>query len=134
MTDDEKKIVDSFDSYRQKFIDAMDDDVNTADAISAVFELISAINGAGSEPTKEFAEKAMSMLMELCDVLGLLQDNEDDGIDAEIKKLCEEREECRKNRDYARADAIRDECRAKGFILKDTPQGVQIIRADKAED
>lgn len=129
MTEAEQKAVDAFDTYRQKFIDSMDDDANTADAISAVFELISEINTAiGSDATKEFAGRAMDMLMELCDVLGLLQKDAENDIEEDIKKLVEERQEARKNKDYARADAIRDEIQARGYILKDTPQGVQITK------
>ena len=107
----------------------MDEDLNTADAISAIFEMVTAINTeTRSDVTKEFAVEAEKKLMELCDVLGILQSDSDEAVDPEILKLIEERQEARKNKDFARADEIRDELKARGITLKDTPQGVQIIR------
>ena len=129
MTDEEKAAAEGFDEYRQKFITAMDDDLNTADGISAVFELISSINGQlKGGATKAFAGAALDVLMELCDVLGLLQQSKDDGIDPEIQKLIDERQEARKAKNFARADEIRDMLKAQGITLKDTPQGVQVIK------
>ena len=108
----------------------MDDDLNTADGISAVFELITAINTAvAGGSTREFAQKSLDTLMEFCDILGLLQaEEEDESVDPEIQKLVDERQEARKTKNFARADEIRDELKAKGITLKDTPQGVQIIK------
>ena len=131
MSEDEAKAIEGLDHYRQEFIRAMDDDLNTADGISAIFEMITAINtAAGSNATKAYAAKAMDALMELAGVLGLLQQDEaeDDGIDDDIQALIEERQEARKNKDFARADEIRDMLKEKGITLKDTPQGVQIVR------
>ena len=130
MTEKERTALEGFDKYRQEFIRAMDDDLNTADAISAIFELITAINTAVKDgSSKEFAEKSMETLMELADVLGLLQqDKEEAPIDDEIKALVEERQEARKNKNFARADEIRDLLKERGITLKDTPQGVQIIK------
>lgn len=129
MSEDEKMAINSFDKYRQDFIDAMDDDLNTADAITAVFELITFINNQIKEgASKEFAKKALETLIELTEVLGLLQQEEDETIDSEIQSLVEERQDARKNKNFARADEIRDILKAKGIVLKDTPQGVQIIK------
>ena len=130
MTEKERTALEGFDKYRQESIRAMDDDLNTADAISAIFELITAINTAVKDgSSKEFAEKSMEILMELADVLGLLQqDKEEAPIDDEIKALVEERQEARKNKNFARADEIRDLLKERGITLKDTPQGVQIIK------
>jgi Cysteinyl-tRNA synthetase len=129
MSDAEKQAFEGYDKYRQAFIDAMDDDINTADGISAVFELITAINTAVADgATKEFAQKSLDTLMEFCDVLGLLQTSDDNTIDPEIQKLVDERQEARKAKDFARADEIRDQLAAQGITLKDTPQGVQIIK------
>ena len=130
MTEKERTALEGFDKYRQEFIRAMDDDLNTADAISAIFELITAIKTAVKDgSSKEFAEKSMEILMELADVLGLLQqDKEEAPIDDEIKALVEERQEARKNKNFARADEIRDLLKERGITLKDTPQGVQIIK------
>lgn len=129
VTEAEKAALDGYDQYRQAFIRAMDDDLNTADAISAVFELITAINTAVKDgATKEFAKKSLETLMEFADVLGLLQSKEDNSVDPEIKKLIDERQEARKAKNFARADEIRDMLKEKGITLKDTPQGVQIIK------
>ncbi|MPM80636.1 Cysteine--tRNA ligase [bioreactor metagenome] len=107
----------------------MEDDLNTADAITAVFELITAINTTVKDgASKEFAQKASHMLTELTSVLGLLQEEEDDSVDSEIQALVDERQEARKTKNFARADEIRDILKAKGIVLKDTPQGVQIIK------
>ena len=128
-TDEEKAAVEGYDKFRQQFITAMDDDLNTADALTAVFELVTAINQATTETaSKEFAQKSLDTLMEFCDVLGLLQQGGDDDIDEEIQKLVDERQEARANKDFARADEIRDMLKEKGITLKDTPQGVQIIK------
>ena len=132
ITDEEKGVLESLDKYRQEFISAMDDDLNTADAISAVFELITAINTAVKDgASKEFAQGAMDLLMELASILGLLQQDKEEEIteiDPEIKALIDERQEARKAKNFARADEIRDLLKAKGITLKDTPQGVQVIR------
>lgn len=129
MTDDEKKVFGSYDSYRAKFKEAMDDDLNTADAISAIFELVTAINQAVKDgASKEFAQKSLDTLLELTHVLGLLEAEENADVDDEIKKLVDEREAARAAKDFAKADQIRDELKAKGITLKDTPQGVQIIK------
>ena len=132
MTDGEKETLAGFDAFRDKFIEAMDDDLNTADAISVVFELITAINTAVKDgASKEFAQKCLDLLHELTSVLGLLQqENEEEApqIEPEIQALIDERQAARKEKNFARADEIRDILKAKGITLKDTPQGVQVIR------
>ena len=131
LTEEEKAKLEGFDKYRQEFITAMDDDLNTADAISAVFELITAINTAVKDgASKEFAEKSLDTLMELTTVLGLLQQDveEEVEINPEIQALIDERQEARKAKNFARADEIRDILKACGITLKDTPQGVQVIK------
>ena len=107
----------------------MDDDLNTADAISAIFELITAINTAVKDgASKEFAQKSLDVLMELATVVGLLQKDDENEVDAELQALIDERQEARKAKNFARADEIRDMLKARGITLKDTPQGVQVIR------
>jgi cysteinyl-tRNA synthetase len=108
----------------------MDDDLNTADAISAIFELIKDINTATRDgASKEFAEKCLSLLDELTAVLGLLREKEEEGsgIDDEIQQLVDERQAARKAKDFARADEIRDILKARGITLEDTPQGVRAL-------
>ena len=129
MSDAEKETLAGYDKYRQEFIAAMDDDLNTADAISAIFELITAINTAVKDgASKEFAQKSLDVLMELATVVGLLQKDNENEVDAELQALIDERQEARKAKNFARADEIRDMLKAKGITLKDTPQGVQVIR------
>ncbi len=130
MTAAEVEALDGLVKYKEEFIEAMDDDLNTADAISAIFEMVTAINTAlRGEPTKAFAVEAKKKFDELVNVLGLLfEEAEEEGVDPEILALVDERQEARKNKDFARADEIRDELKARGITLKDTPQGVQIIK------
>ncbi|MDR1246550.1 MAG: cysteine--tRNA ligase [Clostridiales Family XIII bacterium] len=119
------------DVFREKFKSAMDDDLNTADAISAIFELVSAINTAVKDGAETaFAERCLALLSELSGVLGLLRDAGETppADDDEIAALIEERRLARQTKDFARADEIRDILKEKGITLKDTPQGVQIIR------
>jgi cysteinyl-tRNA synthetase len=116
--------------YKDKFIAAMDDDLNTADAISTIFELIKEINTATRDgATKEFAGECLSLLDELTGVLGLLREKEEEsgGVGGEVRKLVDERQEARKAKNFARADEIRDILKAKGITLEDTPQGIRII-------
>ena len=112
MTGEEKEKLADLDKYRGEFIAAMDDDLNTADAIAAVFELITAINtDVRGGASKEFAQKCLDLLMELADVLGLLQQDvsaEVTEISPEIKALIDERQAARKEKNFARADEIRD--------------------------
>ena len=132
MSESEKTVLAGLDKYRQQFIEAMDDDLNTADAISAVFELITAVNMAVREgASKEFAQKCLDLLMELATVLGLLQQDvskEVTEVEPEIQALIDERQAARAEKNFVRADEIRDQLKARGITLKDTPQGVQVIK------
>ena len=131
MTEAEAETLKGLDAYRQKFIEVMEDDLNTADAISAIFELVTAINTAVKDgASKEFAQKALDFLHELTAVLGLLQQEVEEKveIEPEVQALIDERQAARKAKDFARADEIRDILKAQGITLKDTPQGVQVIR------
>jgi cysteine--tRNA ligase len=128
LSTEEEKSIASFDGFRQAFIKAMDDDLNTADGISAVFELVTEINTMLRGGTsKAYAKAALEIFNELTGVLGIIKAKET-SIDADIEALVEERQQARKNKDFARADEIRDELKARGYTLKDTPQGVQIIK------
>ncbi len=129
MTEAESAELEKLGKYRDKFESAMEDDLNTADAISAVFELIRDINTAVKDgASKEFAGGCMELLRELTSVLGILQDEEEDGISDEILALVEERQEARKTKNFARADEIRDILKSKGLAVEDTPQGPRVVK------
>ncbi|QXM07288.1 cysteine--tRNA ligase [Crassaminicella indica] len=123
--EEEKALFKVFEKYREKFIEAMEDDLNTADAIAAVFELVKEINSHVNEKaSKEFVQKSLELFMELASVLGIAT-KEQENLDEEIEKLIEERQQARKNRNFALADKIRDDLKARGIILEDTPQGTK---------
>ena len=115
------------DKYRQRFIEVMDDDFNTADAVSVIFELVRDVNAAVSpaaDPTKALAKACRDIFMELCGVLGI-PFAQADSLDREIEEKIAARQAARKARNWAEADRIRDELKAAGIILEDTPQGVK---------
>lgn len=124
--DDDEEILKLIASAKDEFIKAMDDDLNTADGIAAVFNLVSTINTEiiNKEVSLNVCKKAAEMFDELTGVLGLLYNRKSNDIDDDIEKLIEQRQIARANKDWATADKIRDELKAKGIILKDTPQGV----------
>ena len=112
------------------FEKAMDDDFNTADAVAAIFDLVKYINTTtDAESSKEYLQKLFDLLVKLTGVLGLIVDKKEEILDEDIEKLIEERQAARKAKDFARADAIRDELLEKGIILKDTREGVQWKRS-----
>lgn len=130
LNDEHKAILSGFDKYREKFISAMDDDINTADAIAAIFELVRDVNTAlSSNGTREFAKESLARVRELCDVLGLLDKKEEASLDSEIEDMIAKRQEARREKNFAEADRIRDELQKMGIILEDTPQGVKWHRA-----
>lgn len=124
--DDDEEILKLIASAKDEFIKAMDDDLNTADGIAAVYNLVSTINTEiiNKEVSLNVCKKAAEMFDELTGVLGLLYNRKSNDIDDDIEKLIEQRQTARANKDWATADKIRDELKAKGIILKDTPQGV----------
>lgn len=126
----EELTVKIFESRREQFVSAMDDDLNTADAISAVFELVRDINRAlTSSPSKALCKAAAGIFDELCDVLGILYVNKDDSLDEKVEQMINERTKARKARDFALADRIRDELSAMGITLEDTADGVKWKRS-----
>lgn len=123
---DDEQLLSDIAAHHDRFIEAMDDDLNTADGLSAVFELVKDINTRilDKNVSKHVCETAAGLFDELCNVLGILYNRKSNDVDSEIEALIEKRQEARKNKDFATADKIRDELKAKGIILKDTPQGV----------
>ena len=127
---DDEEILDLIDSRKEQFINSMDDDLNTADGIAAVFDLVSDINTKiiNKEVSKNVCQKAADMFDELTGVLGLVYNRKSNDINDDIEKHIEERKQARANKDWATADRIRDELKAQGITLKDTPQGVTWIK------
>lgn len=125
-TDDDAELIKLLNSRREQFITAMDDDLNTADGVAAVFDLVKDINTKilDRSVSKNVCEIAAKVFDELCGVLGILYNRKSNDLDAEIEKLIAQRQEARANKDWATADKIRDDLKARGIILKDTPQGV----------
>lgn len=132
MNEEERKQLEKQAVYKEKFKETMEDDLNTADAISVIFELVKEINTVTSEnSTKEFCEKELGLLTELSGVLGLLKENEKSDIPEEVSNLVEERQAARKAKDFARADEIREELKRRGITLEDTPQGIRVIMEER---
>ena len=125
-TDDDIELINELNARREQFITAMDDDLNTADGLSTIFELVKDINTKvlDKNVSKKVVETAITVFDELCDVLGILYNRKSNDLDAEIEELIAKRQEARANKDWATADRIRDELKERGIILKDTPQGV----------
>ncbi len=131
MTDEEVKYLESLDNYRKRYIEKMDDDFNTADAISVLFDLIRDINSnVGINSSKELCEKSLELIRELGLPLGILQKTTKGNLEAEVEALIAERQQARKDRNFALADKIRDELKARGIELLDTPQGVRWKKVD----
>ena len=128
--DNEKEAFSKTDAYVEEFEKAMDDDFNTADAISAIFELVKLANSnSSSDNSKEYIDTLMKKITTLTDILGLKTDKKEEMLDEDIEALIAERQQARKDKNFARADEIRDELLAKGIVLKDTREGVRWSRA-----
>ena len=130
MTAEEEVFVKALEAYKAKFIHAMDDDLNTADAISVIFEVVADANKqitAQSGTAKSVIQKVIDTIEELGSVLGLLE-KKNEGIPEEVEVLLKKREEARKNKDWAESDALRDALKELGYAVKDTPQGQQVTK------
>ena len=125
LTDEERSDLENIDKFKKAFIEAMEDDLNTADAIAAIFELVKYVNtNLNNNSNKKIINKAYEVLEELTDVLGILS-KKDEILEEEILELIEKRTEARKNKDYKLSDEIRDLLKDKGIILEDTQDGVK---------
>lgn len=129
LTDAEKEHFANVEALVKKFEDAMEDDFNTADAVSAIFEIVRESNSTVKDFSADYAKKVLKVLEDLCGVLGIETTKEEEILDEEIEKLIEERQAARKNKDFARADEIRDQLLEQGIVLKDTREGVKWSRA-----
>ena len=126
MTSEEQTYVSKIDELKQKYEAAMDDDLNTADAISVIFELVKLANTTVNETSsKEYCTYVIDTMHLLCDILGIETEREQELLDEEIEQMIEERQQARKNRDFAKADEIRNALLEKGIALEDTREGVK---------
>lgn len=130
MSADEKELVTKSNEYVKAFEAAMDDDFNSADAISSIFELVKFANTtADGNSSKEYLQVVFDLIVKLADVLGIIVDKAAEVLDSEVEALIEARQAARKSRDFARADEIRDELLQMGIVLEDTREGVKWKRA-----
>lgn len=130
MTEEEQKLAEEAKEYIAKFDEAMDDDFNTADAISAIFELVKFANTHVTEgASREFIQAIKDEIILLSDICGLIVEKKEEILDTDIEALIQERQEARKAKNFARADEIRDTLLAQGIILEDTREGVKWKRA-----
>ncbi len=130
LSDREQELLAEMGQYRKKFEEAMDDDLNTADAVAAIFELVKFANTHGREDSSApFLDAVRGEILALSDVLGLIVERKEEILDGEIEQLIEERQAARKARDFKRADEIRDQLQARGILLEDTREGVKWKRA-----
>ncbi|KEI17186.1 cysteine--tRNA ligase [Clostridium haemolyticum] len=126
ITEYEKEYIKVLNSYKEKYIEKMDDDFNTADAIAVIFDLIKEINThVNTDSSKELVNYSLELIRELGMPLGILQKSTIVDLNAEIEGLIEQRQKARKDRDWALADKIRDDLKARGIVLEDTAQGVR---------
>lgn len=130
MSEEERASLVQAGKFAEEFEVTMDDDFNTADAISSIFELVKFANtNAAAESSKAYLGELKALIVKLSDVLGLIVEKEEEMLDQDIEALIEERQAARKARDFARADEIRTELLEKGIILEDTREGVKWKRA-----
>jgi len=130
VTSDEQLILTETEALNTKFIDAMDDDFNTADAIAAIFELVKLANtSCTTTSSKELVMKMYDRMANLCQIIGIETTKKEDLLDTDIEKLIEDRQTARKNKDFAKSDEIRNLLLEKGIILEDTREGVRWKRS-----
>ncbi len=130
LSETEKDVLGQVEALVKKFEASMDDDFNTADAVSAIFELVKLANiHVSGESSEELVESVRSAIKKLCDVLGIITEREVELLDEDIEKLIEERQAARKAKNFARADEIREQLASQGILLEDTREGVKWKRA-----
>lgn len=126
----DKAVADEMDAFVKKYEAAMGDDLNTADAISVIFELVKYANvNVTEDSTKSTVELVLNTVTKLCDILGIITEKKEEILDSDIEALIEERQAARRAKNFARADEIRDQLSDMGIILEDTREGVKWKRA-----
>ena len=130
MSEEEKELLKETESFSVKFDEAMDDDFNTADALAAIFELVKFANtNASVQNSQEFLRSLKDKIVMLSDICGLLVEKKEEMLDSDIEALIEERQKARKEKNFGRADEIRETLLLKGIVLEDTREGVKWKRA-----
>ncbi|MCM1157148.1 MAG: cysteine--tRNA ligase [Bacteroidales bacterium] len=130
MTEEEQEMISRIGEYVKKYEEAMEDDLNTADAISVIFEMVKFANSSISkENARAVVQEAYETIGKVCDILGIITKTEEEILDSDIEALIAERQAARKAKDFARADEIRDTLAKQGIILEDTREGVKWKRA-----
>ena len=131
INNEEQDYLKSLDKYRERFVEKMDDDFNTADAISVLFDLTKDINNnININSSVELCEKAEALIRELGNPLGILQNRMKKDLETEIQELIDKRQQARKDKDFTLADKIRDDLKNRNIVLEDTPQGVRWKKID----
>ncbi len=126
LTQQEQELYDEMDGYIKKFEEAMEDDINTADALAVIFDLVRDANThLKAESSKKLVQKTYDVFKTLTHILGIVQKKQEMTLDEEIEALIEKRQQARAAKDWATADKIRDDLRKRGIILEDTPTGVR---------
>lgn len=126
MTEEEAALYQQFMDLNEKFNRAMDDDFNTADAIASVFEMVKLSNSCVTKQSSgELKKKVFDKITQLCDILGIITEKEEELLDSHIEAWIEERQTARKNKDFKRSDEIRDMLKSQGILLEDTREGVR---------
>lgn len=126
MSTEESNMIEELNSFRSRFVESMEDDINTADAVASIFELAKFINTKVDEnSSKEWMQKNLEMFTELTGVLNIIQRREDDSLAEDVERLIEERVQAKKDKNFQRADEIREELKAMGIELEDTRQGTK---------
>ena len=126
---EDQKNLEEANALKAKYEAAMEDDFNTADAIAAIFELVKLANVTAESGSKAYAQQLLDIIVQLCDILGIITEKKEELLDDDIEALIEERQAARKAKNFARADEIRDLLADKGIILEDTRAGVKWKRA-----
>ncbi len=128
---EDSKFLDTLSDLKNKFIENMDDDLNTADAIARIFDIVKEINAKISQNqkyTKQTLIFCHSLIKELGGLLGICQKEQNNNIDMDIEKLLEKRQTARKEKNFKKSDEIRDKLKSMGIVLEDTPNGVRIVK------
>ena len=128
--DEENSLWNEFEALHEKFDAVMDDDFNTADAVTAIFEMVKLSNSnLTSDSSDEIIDKVLTKITTLCDILGIETEQKAEMLDEEVEQLIALRQAARKNKDFAKADEIRNQLLDMGIILEDTREGVKWKRA-----